>query len=61
MRMFEKVEGSVTELAGPQTFKVATEGMASMTAAETLWQKHIPCGSDRISVNIVAKNARNIT
>jgi hypothetical protein len=33
VRMFEKVGGVVTELAGPQTFKVVTEGSAGMSAA----------------------------
>jgi len=31
VRMFEKVDGTVTELAGPQSFKVVTENAASMT------------------------------
>ena len=30
VRMFEKVGGVVTELAGPQSFKVVTEGTAAM-------------------------------
>ena len=34
VRTFEKVGGVVTELAGPQTFKVVTEGSASMNAAD---------------------------
>ncbi len=33
-RMFAKVAGTVTELAGPQTFKVATEGSGAMNAAD---------------------------
>jgi photosystem II stability/assembly factor-like uncharacterized protein len=32
VRMFEKVDGVVTELSGPQSFKVATEGTAGMSA-----------------------------
>jgi photosystem II stability/assembly factor-like uncharacterized protein len=34
VRLFEKVDGAVTELAGAQSFKVATEGSASMSAAD---------------------------
>ena len=34
VRMFEKMDGTTTELAGPQSFKVATENSASMTAAD---------------------------
>jgi len=34
VRMFQKVAGTVTELAGPQSFKVTTEQSASMTAVE---------------------------
>jgi photosystem II stability/assembly factor-like uncharacterized protein len=34
VRMFQKVGGVVTELAGAQNFKVVTEGAASMTAAD---------------------------
>jgi hypothetical protein len=37
--MFEKVGGAVTELAGPQSFKVVTEGSASMTAADRTAQE----------------------
>src|SRR5579859_956006 len=34
VRMFQRVDGVVTELAGPQSFKVATENSASMTEAD---------------------------
>ena len=34
VRMFEKVAGAVTELAGPQSFKVATESSPSMSAED---------------------------
>ncbi len=34
VRLFENVDGTVTELAGPQTFKVATEGASTMTPAD---------------------------
>jgi hypothetical protein len=37
--MFQKVGGVVTELAGPQSFKVATEGSASMNAADRVAQE----------------------
>ena len=39
VRMFEKAGGAVTELAGPQTFKVAAEGSASMNAADRAAQE----------------------
>ncbi len=39
VRMFEKVDGTVTEVAGPQTFKVATEGLSSMNAADRTAQE----------------------
>ncbi len=34
VRMFEKIDGVVTELGTPQSFKVATEGSASMSASD---------------------------
>jgi photosystem II stability/assembly factor-like uncharacterized protein len=34
VRMFEKVGGTVSEIGGPQSFKVTTEGSASMSAAD---------------------------
>jgi len=34
VRMFQKIDGVVTELAGPQQFKIATERSASMSAAD---------------------------
>src|SRR5215472_16237442 len=39
VRMFEKADGVVTEVAEPQTFKVATEGWASMNPAERTAQE----------------------
>ncbi len=39
VRMFEKVDGAVTEVAGPQSFKVVTEGSASMNAADRAAQE----------------------
>jgi hypothetical protein len=39
VRMFEKVEGTVTEVGGPQSFKVVTEGAASMAAADRAAQE----------------------
>jgi photosystem II stability/assembly factor-like uncharacterized protein len=38
-RMFEKVDGVVTELAAPQTFKVSTEQLESMNAADRAAQE----------------------
>ena len=38
VRMFQKVNGAVTELAGPQSFKVVTEGNASMNPADRATQ-----------------------
>lgn len=39
VRVFEKVNGQVTENAGPQSFKVTTEASASMTAADRTAQE----------------------
>jgi photosystem II stability/assembly factor-like uncharacterized protein len=39
VRMFEKVGGVVSEVAGPQPFKVATEGTASLSAADRAAQE----------------------
>jgi photosystem II stability/assembly factor-like uncharacterized protein len=39
VRMFEKVNGAVTELGGAQNFKVITEGAASMSAADRAAQE----------------------
>ena len=39
VRMFEKVGGAVTEAGGAQSFKVATEGSASMTATDRTAQE----------------------
>lgn len=39
VRMFEKVDGVVSEVAGPQSFKVVTEGAASMNAADRATQE----------------------
>jgi photosystem II stability/assembly factor-like uncharacterized protein len=41
VRMFQKVNGSVTELAGPQSFKVVTEGASSMNAADRAAQEEL--------------------
>src|SRR5579863_8815491 len=38
-RMFEKVGGVVTEVGSPQSFKVATEGLAGMSAADRTAQE----------------------
>ena len=39
VRMFEKVNGAVTELGGVQNFKVVTEGASSMSAADRAAQE----------------------
>src|SRR5579863_2830363 len=39
VRMFEKVDGVVTEVAGPQSFKVTTEQLASMSATDRAAQE----------------------
>ena len=39
VRMFQKVAGTVTELAGAQNFKVMTEGAASMSVADRAAQE----------------------
>jgi hypothetical protein len=39
VRLFEKVGGVVTELAGPQSFKVVTEGASGMSAADRAAQE----------------------
>jgi hypothetical protein len=39
VRMFEKADGVITEVAGPQSFKVATENSSSMSAADRTTQQ----------------------
>src|SRR5579863_7109941 len=39
VKMFEKVDGVVTEVAGPQAFKVASEGLAGMSSADRASQE----------------------
>jgi len=39
VRMFEKVNGVVTQMAGPVSFKVATEGSASMNTSDRAAQE----------------------
>jgi hypothetical protein len=39
VRMFEKVGGVVTEVAGPQSFKVVTEGASGMSAEDRAAQE----------------------
>jgi len=39
VRMFEKVDGAVKEVSGPQSFKVVTEGSAAMSAADRTAQE----------------------
>jgi photosystem II stability/assembly factor-like uncharacterized protein len=39
VRMFQKVDGTVTELAGAQSFKVAAEGASSLSATDRVAQE----------------------
>lgn len=39
VRTFEKVDGAVTEIAGPQSFKVVTEGASAMNPADRAAQE----------------------
>src|SRR5580700_5603449 len=39
VRLFKKVDGAVTEMAGPQSFKVVTEGWSGMNAADRTAQE----------------------
>jgi photosystem II stability/assembly factor-like uncharacterized protein len=39
VRMFEKVDGVVSEVAGPQSFKVTTEGASTMTPSDRAAQE----------------------
>jgi hypothetical protein len=39
VRLFKKVGGAVTEMAGPQSFKVVTEGWSGMNAADRTAQE----------------------
>jgi photosystem II stability/assembly factor-like uncharacterized protein len=39
VRMFQKVDGTVTELAGAQNFKVVTDGASSLSAADRVAQE----------------------
>ncbi len=41
VRMFKKVDGMVAEIAGPQTFKVATEGASGMSAGDRAAQSDL--------------------
>jgi hypothetical protein len=41
VRMFSKVDGTVSEVAGPVSFKVATEGASSMNAADRTAQEEL--------------------
>jgi photosystem II stability/assembly factor-like uncharacterized protein len=48
VRMFEKVDGATTEVAGPQSFKVATENSESMSAADRTAQEEFLKGVARL-------------
>jgi hypothetical protein len=62
VRMFEKVGGAVTELAGPQSFKVVTEGSASMTAADRAAQEEFLRKAARLyrAVNGASRTATDV-
>jgi photosystem II stability/assembly factor-like uncharacterized protein len=48
VRMFEKIGGTVTELAGPQLFKVVTEGSGAMTASDRAAQEEFLRKTERL-------------
>ena len=48
VRMFEKIAGAVTELAGPQLFKVVTEGSGAMTASDRAAQEEFLRKTERL-------------
>jgi hypothetical protein len=62
VRMFEKIGGTVTELAGPQSFKVATENSASMTAADRAAQEEFLRKTARLyrAVNGALQTAQDV-
>ena len=39
VRMFEKIDGTVTEVGAPQSFKVSTEGMTGMSSSDRATQE----------------------
>jgi photosystem II stability/assembly factor-like uncharacterized protein len=62
VRAFEKVDGVVTELAGPQSFKVVTEGSASMSAADRTAQEEFLRKTARLyrAVNGALRTAEDV-
>ena len=48
VRMFEKIGGTVTELAAPQSFKVVTEGSGAMTASDRAAQEEFLRKTERL-------------
>jgi photosystem II stability/assembly factor-like uncharacterized protein len=62
VRMFEKVDGVVSEVAGPQTFKVATEAGSSMTASDRAAQEEFLRKVTRLfrAVNGALKTAEEV-
>ena len=62
VRMFEKAGGVVTELAGPQSFKVATENSATMTAADRAAQEEFLRKTARLyrAVNGALQTAQDV-
>jgi photosystem II stability/assembly factor-like uncharacterized protein len=62
VRMFEKVDGAVTEVAGPQPFKVVTEGSATMNAADRAAQEQFLRNTARLyrAVHGATKTAEDV-
>jgi photosystem II stability/assembly factor-like uncharacterized protein len=62
VRMFEKIDGAVTEVAGPQSFKVATEGSAGMNAADRTAQEEFLGKTARLyrAVNGALRTAEDV-
>jgi len=62
VRMFEKAGGSVTELAGPQSFKVVTEGSPAMIAADRAAQEEFLRKTERLyrGVNGALRSAEDV-
>ena len=62
VRMFQKVGGVVAELAGPQSFKVTTEGASTMTAADRTAQEEFLRKTARLyrAVNGALQTAQDV-
>jgi photosystem II stability/assembly factor-like uncharacterized protein len=62
VRMFEKIDGAVVEVAGPQSFKVATEGASGMTPADRAAQEEFLRKTARLyrAVNGALRTAQDV-